>query len=79
MLYGSQFVNGYYVDLAEDQQFSAIKVLGGFGGEVERKFSDRLVGFFAYQQSQTLNGIAQGQSTLNFKPVVFSLGFRMFN
>jgi hypothetical protein len=79
MLYGSQFVNGYYVDLAEDQQFSAIKLLGGFGGEFERKFSDRLVGFFAYQQSQTLNGIAQGQSTLNFKPVVFSLGFRMFN
>lgn len=79
MLYGTQFVNGRYVNLAADPQFSSIKVLAGFGGEFERKFSDRLVGFFAYQQTQTSYGIAQGQSTLNFKPIVFSLGFRMFN
>jgi hypothetical protein len=79
MLYGTQFVNGRYVNLAEDPQFSSVKALAGFGGEFERKFSERLTGFFAYQQSQTLSDSALGQTSLNFKPVVFSLGFRIFN
>ena len=79
MLYGTQFVNNQYRDLGKDMQFSNVKIMLGFGGELERSFSDRLVGIFAYQQTQTINQSAVDQSTLSFKPVIFSMGFRFAN
>jgi hypothetical protein len=68
-----------YVDLTEDVQFSQIKIMAGYGAELERRFSDKLAGFFAYQQTQTLNSNPVGKSTLNFKPSMFSIGIRFLN
>jgi hypothetical protein len=68
-----------YVDLTEDAQFSPFKIMGGYGVELERRFSDKLAGFFSYQQTQTLNSNPVGQSTLKFNPSTFSVGIRFLN
>jgi len=79
IVHGNQLIMNRYVDLTEDAQFSQVKIMAGYGAELERKFSDKLVGFFTYQQTQTLNSNPVGQSTLNFKPTVFSVGIRLLN
>lgn len=77
--HGNQLLLNRYVDLTQDAQFSQIKFMGGYGVELDRRFSDRLVGFVSYQQTQTLNDKPEGQSTLNLKPAVFSFGIRLMN
>ena len=79
IVHGNQLIMNRYVDLTEDAQFSPFKIMGGYGAEFERKFSDKLVGFFSYQQTQTLNSNPVGLSTLNFKPSMFSVGIRLLN
>ena len=79
IVHGNQLIMNRYVDLTEDAQFSPFKIMGGYGAEFERKFSDKLVGFFSYQQTQTLNSNPVGQSTLHFKPTIFSVGIRLIN
>jgi hypothetical protein len=79
IVHGNQLIMNRYVDLTEDAQFSPFKIMGGYGAEFERKFSDKLVGFFSYQQTQTLNSNPVGQSTLHFKPTMFSVGIRLLN
>jgi hypothetical protein len=54
-------------------------MMAGYGAEFEKRFSDKLVGFFSYQQTQTLNSNPVGQSTLHFKPTIFSVGIRLLN
>jgi hypothetical protein len=79
IVHGNQLLINRYIDLTEDAQFAQIKMMAGYGAEFERRFSDKLVGFFAYQQTQTLNSNPVGQSTLNFKPAMFSVGIRLLN
>lgn len=79
IVHGNQLLMNRYVDLTSDEQFGQIKLMGGYGLEFEKRFSDKLVGFFAYQQSQTLNSNSEGSSRLNFKPTIFSLGVRLLN
>ncbi len=79
IVHGNQLLINRYIDLSDDAQFAQIKMMAGYGAEFERRFSDKLVGFFAYQQSQTLNSNPVGQSTLNFKPAMFSVGIRLLN
>ena len=79
IVHGNQLLMNHYVDLTDDAQFAQIKMMAGYGAEFERRFSDKLVGFFAYQQTQTLNSNPVGQSTLNFKPAMFSVGIRLLN
>jgi hypothetical protein len=79
IVHGNQLLLNRYEDLTQDAQFSQIKFMAGFGGELEKRFSDRLSGFFSYQQSQTLNDQPKGLSTLNFKPTMFSFGIRLMN
>ena len=76
---GNQLLMNRYVDLTEDAQFAQVKIMGGYGVEFEKGFSDKLVGFFAYQQTQTLNSNPVDQSTLHFKPTIFSVGIRLLN
>jgi hypothetical protein len=79
IVHGNQLLLNRYVDLTQDDQFSQIKFMAGYGGELERRFSDRLAGFVSYQQTQTLNDLPKGLSTLNFKPTMFSFGIRLMN
>ena len=79
IVHGNQLLMNHYVDLTEDAQFAQIKMMAGYGAEFEKRFSDKLVGFFAYQQTQTLNSNPVGQSTLHFKPTMFSVGIRLIN
>ena len=79
IVHGNQLLLNRYEDLTQDPQFSQIKIMAGYGGELEKRFSDRLTGFFSYQQTQTLNDQPEGQSTLNFKPTMFSFGIRLLN
>ena len=79
IVHGNQLLINRYIDLSDDAQFAQVKIMAGYGAEFERRFSDKLVGFFAYQQTQTLNSNPVGQSTLNFKPAMFSVGIRLLN
>ena len=79
IVHGNQLLINRYVDLTEDTQFAQIKIMAGYGVEFEKGFSDKLVGFFSYQQTQTLNSNPVGQSTLHFKPTMFSVGIRLIN
>ena len=79
IVHGNQLLMNRYVDLTEDAQFAQIKMMAGYGAEFEKRFSDKLAGFFSYQQTQTLNSNPEGQSTLHFKPTMFSVGIRILN
>ena len=79
IVHGNQLLLNRYEDLTQDAQFSQLKLMGGYGLELEKRFSERLGGFVSYQQSQTLNSNPEGQSTLNFRPIVFSVGIRLIN
>ena len=79
IVHGNQLIMNRYVDLTEDAQFAQIKMMAGYGAEFERRFSEKFVGFFSYQQTQTLNSNPVGQSTLHFKPTMFSVGIRLLN
>jgi len=79
IMHGNQLLMNRYVDLTEDAQFAQVKMMAGYGAEFEKRFSDKLAGFFSYQQTQTLNSNPVGQSTLHFKPTIFSVGIRLLN
>jgi len=79
IVHGNQLLMNHYVDLTDDTQFAQIKIMAGYGAEFEKRFSDKLVGIFTYQQTQTLNSNPVGQSTLHFKPTIFSVGIRLLN
>ena len=79
IVHGNQLLINRYIDLTEDTQFSQVKIMAGYGAELEKRFSDKLAGFFSYQQTQTLNSNPLGQSSLNFKPTMFSIGIRFLN
>jgi hypothetical protein len=79
IVHGNQLLINRYIDLTEDVQFAQVKIMAGYGAEFEKRFSDKLVGFVSYQQTQTLNSNPVGQSTLHFKPTMFSVGIRLLN
>ena len=79
IVHGNQLLQNHYVDLTEDPQFSQLKIMAGYGAEIERQFAAKLAGFLAYRQSQTLNSNPVGLSTLNFSPSIFSIGIRFLN
>ena len=79
IVHGNQLLINRYIDLTDDAQFAQIKMMAGYGAEFEKRFSDKLVGFFSFQQTQTLNSNPVGLSTLNFKPSMFSVGIRLLN
>ena len=79
IVHGNQLLINRYIDLTDDAQFAQLKIMAGYGAEFEKRFSDKLAGFFSYQQTQTLNSNPVGQSTLHFKPTMFSVGIRLLN
>jgi hypothetical protein len=79
IIHGNQLIQNRYIDLSEDAQFSQLKMMAGYGAELEKMFSGKLACFIAYQQSQTLNSSSAGNSTLHFTPSIFSIGIRFLN
>ena len=45
--------------------------------EIEKSFTDNLVGHFSYQKGQTMGVSPVNNSTLNFAPALFSVGLRI--
>jgi len=76
IVHGNQYLMNRYIDLTGDPQFSGVKIMMGFGTEVEKRFSDKLAGFVSYQYQQTFLPKTAGESTLNFKPSTGSVGIR---
>lgn len=79
IVHGNQLLSNRYMDLTENPQFGQVKLIGGYGAEVEKRFVDKLAGFVSYQHTQTLNDNPEGQSTLNLRPTVFAVGIRLMN
>ncbi len=75
--HGNQLLGNRFLDLTVDPQFSGIKVIAGYGFEIEKSFTDKLVGHFSYQKGQTLGVSPVNNSTLNFAPAIFSVGLRI--
>ncbi len=76
IVHGNQFLMNRYIDLTQDLQFSGLKMMMGYGVEVEKRFSEKLAGFASYQYQQTFLPTRAGESTLNFKPTTGSVGIR---
>jgi len=76
IVHGNQYLMNRYLDLTVDPQFSGIKMMLGYGVEVEKRFSEKLAGFASYQYQQTFLPQKAGESTLNFKPSSGSVGIR---
>jgi hypothetical protein len=79
IIHGNQLLINRYIDLTKDAQFAQVKIMAGYGAEIDRRFSDKVAGFISYQQTQTLNSNPIGKSTLHFKPTMFSVGLRFLN
>ena len=75
--HGNQLLGNRYLDLTIDPMFSGVKIIAGYGFEIEKSFTDKLVGHFSYQKGQTLGVSPVNNSTLNFAPAIFSVGLRI--
>jgi len=75
--HGNQLLGNRYLDLTIDPQFSGVKIIAGYGFEIEKSFTDKLVGHFSYQNGQTMGVSPVNNSTLNFAPAIFSVGLRI--
>jgi hypothetical protein len=79
IVHGNQLLANRYLDLTIDPMFSGVKVISGYGFEIEKSFTDKLVGHFSYQKGQTIGVSPVNNSTLNFSPALFSVGLRINN
>ena len=75
--HGNQLLGNRYLNLIDDPQFSGVKIIAGYGFEIEKSFTDKLVGHFSYQKGQTMGVSPVNNSTLNFAPAIFSVGLRI--
>jgi hypothetical protein len=75
--HGNQLLGNRYLNLIDDPQFSGIKIIAGYGFEIEKSFTDKLVGHFSYQKGQTMGVSPVNNSLLNFAPAIFSVGLRI--
>jgi hypothetical protein len=74
LMNGTQFLQNRYVDLAEDDQFSGLKLSVGFTLSITKKVNDQMS---VYTSFQHLDTNTFGTSTLNFIPSTFSFGLKI--
>lgn len=74
LMNGTQFLQNRYVDLAEDDQFSGLKLSVGFTLSFTKKVNDQMS---VYTSFQHLDTNTFGTSTLNFIPSTFSFGLKI--
>lgn len=71
---GTQFLQNRYIDLADDDQFTGLKVSVGFTLAITQKVNDQVS---VYTSFQHLDTNTFGSSTLNFIPSTFSFGLKI--
>jgi hypothetical protein len=76
MINGNQFLQNRYVDLAEDDQFSKVRLFVGFSLELEKKVNQNCAVFMQYQHIDTNTF---GTSTLNLVPSSLSFGIKLYS
>ena len=74
LINGTQFLQNRYVDLADDNQFTGLKVSVGFTLAITQKVNDQIS---VYTSFQHLDTNTFGNSTLNFIPSTFSFGLKI--
>jgi hypothetical protein len=74
LINGTQFLQNRYVDLAEDDQFTGLKLSVGFTLSITKKVNDQMS---VYTSFQHLDTNTFGSSTLNFIPSTFSFGLKI--
>lgn len=74
LMNGTQFLQNRYVDLAEDDQFSGLKLSVGFTLSITKKVNDQMS---VYTSFQHLDTNTFGTFTLNFIPSTFSFGLKI--
>ncbi len=74
MVNGTQFLQNRYIDLADDDQFTGLKVSVGFTLAITQKVNDQVS---VYTSFQHLDTNTFGSSTLNFIPSTFSFGLKI--
>lgn len=74
LINGTQFLQNRYLDLAEDTQFSGLKVSIGYTLSITKKVNDQVS---VYTSFQHLDTNTFGSSTLNFVPSTFSFGLKI--
>jgi hypothetical protein len=74
LINGTQFLQNRYLDLAEDDQFSGLKVSIGYTLSITKKVNDQMS---VYTSFQHLDTNTFGSSTLNFIPSTFSFGLKI--
>jgi hypothetical protein len=76
MINGNQFLQNHYIDLADDDQFSKVRLFVGFSIELEKKVNQNCA---VYTQYQHIDTNTFGTSTLNFVPSTFSFGIKLYS
>jgi hypothetical protein len=74
LINGTQLLQNRYLDLAEDTQFSGLKVSIGYTLSITKKVNDQVS---VYTSFQHLDTNTFGSSTLNFVPSTFSFGLKI--
>jgi hypothetical protein len=74
MVNGTQFLQNRYIDLADDDQFTGLKLSVGFTLSITKKVNDQMS---VYTSFQHLDTNTFGSSTLNFIPSTFSFGLKI--
>jgi hypothetical protein len=74
LIQGMQFLQNRYVDLADDDQFTGLKLSVGFTLSITKKVNDQMS---VYTSFQHLDTNTFGSSTLNFIPSTFSFGLKI--
>jgi hypothetical protein len=74
LINGTQLLQNHYLDLAEDTQFSGLKVSIGYTLSITKKVNDQVS---VYSSFQHLDTNTFGSSTLNFVPSTFSFGLKI--
>ena len=74
LINGTQFLNNRYIDLADDDQFTGLKISVGFTLAITQKVNDQVS---VYTSFQHLDTNTFGSSTLNFIPSTFSFGLKI--
>jgi hypothetical protein len=74
LINGTQLLQNRYLDLADDTQFSGLKVSIGYALSITKKVNDQVS---VYTSFQHLDTNTFGSSTLNFVPSTFSFGLKI--
>jgi hypothetical protein len=74
LINGTQLLQNRYLDLADDTQFSGLKVSIGYTLSITKKVNDQVS---VYTSFQHLDTNTFGSSTLNFVPSTFSFGLKI--